>query len=246
MAAADAGSIYAITGNGDYDGTANFGESLLRLTDNLCVADSLTPDNRSGLNTGDQEMGTARPVLVPNSNLILGGNKGGTLYVLDHAQLGGIQVGNQKALQTFQALTGPIFDLALWNSASGPILVVQGEQDGLKAFCLSDHTFATEPCSSNPSVVASAKGGMAVSANGSTPGTTIRWITSSAEPSDPLASGRLPAFDASDVSKELWNSDIKGGPDTLGSFAKFANPTIAGGKVYVPTFSGQLVVYGLY
>jgi uncharacterized protein (TIGR03437 family) len=33
--------------------------------------------------------------------------------------------------------------------------------------------------------------------------------------------------------------------DTLGDFAKFATPTIAAGKIYVPTFSGQLVVYGL-
>jgi outer membrane protein assembly factor BamB len=31
----------------------------------------------------------------------------------------------------------------------------------------------------------------------------------------------------------------------VGSFAKFANPTVADGKVFVPTWSGNLAVYGL-
>ena len=33
--------------------------------------------------------------------------------------------------------------------------------------------------------------------------------------------------------------------DDVGTFASFAPPTIANGKVYVPTFSDKLVVYGL-
>ena len=53
------------------------------------------------------------------------------------------------------------------------------------------------------------------------------------------------AFDASDVSKELWNSRQDASRDDVGTFAKFNTPTIANGKVYVPTFSGYLAVYGL-
>jgi uncharacterized protein (TIGR03437 family) len=59
------------------------------------------------------------------------------------------------------------------------------------------------------------------------------------------AAGTLHAFDAMNVSQELWNSDMQGSRDTLGSFTKFANPTVANGKVYVPTDSNQIAVYGL-
>jgi uncharacterized protein (TIGR03437 family) len=56
--------------------------------------------------------------------------------------------------------------------------------------------------------------------------------------------GVLRAFDAGDLSRELWNSGADPA-DALPSFAKFATPTVANGLVYVPTFSDQVVVYGL-
>src|SRR5262249_24092111 len=67
----------------------------------------------------------------------------------------------------------------------------------------------------------------------------------------------LHAYDASDVSKELWNS-AAAATDTAGNAVKFAVPTIANGKVYIgtrgnntggangsTTVAGQLDVYGL-
>ena len=41
----------------------------------------------------------------------------------------------------------------------------------------------------------------------------------------------------------LWNSD-QNSKDVVGNFAKFNTPTIANGKVYVPTFSKGIKVYG--
>ncbi|MEA2745916.1 MAG: hypothetical protein QOI41_59, partial [Myxococcales bacterium] len=56
--------------------------------------------------------------------------------------------------------------------------------------------------------------------------------------------GVLQAFDANDVTHELWSSDAKAS-DVLGNTSKFAPPTIANGRVFVGTASNQLVVYGL-
>ena len=57
--------------------------------------------------------------------------------------------------------------------------------------------------------------------------------------------GILRAFDATDLSHELWDSAMDPARDALGAFATFNAPTIANGKVYVGTFSGYLAVYGL-
>jgi uncharacterized protein (TIGR03437 family) len=53
------------------------------------------------------------------------------------------------------------------------------------------------------------------------------------------------AFDADDIRRELWNSSMNPARDRLGQLSKFATPTIASGRVYVPTFSGEVAVYGL-
>ena len=56
--------------------------------------------------------------------------------------------------------------------------------------------------------------------------------------------GVLRVFAASDVSKELWNSEQTSRRDSFGNHAKFNPPTVVNGKVYVPTFSNQVCVYG--
>jgi hypothetical protein len=62
---------------------------------------------------------------------------------------------------------------------------------------------------------------------------------------DGLAPGTLRAFLASNIGQELYNSDINAARDSLGDFTKFAPPVVANGKVYVPTQSKAVVVYGL-
>jgi len=55
----------------------------------------------------------------------------------------------------------------------------------------------------------------------------------------------LHALDAGNISNELWNSNTDAARDQLGRFAKFVTPTVANGRVYVPTFSDALMIYGL-
>jgi hypothetical protein len=60
-----------------------------------------------------------------------------------------------------------------------------------------------------------------------------------------VSPGILRAFDANDVTKELWNNRQNVSRDGAGNYAKFSSPTIANGHVYLPTFSNHVVVYGL-
>jgi hypothetical protein len=55
----------------------------------------------------------------------------------------------------------------------------------------------------------------------------------------------LRAFRASDVSQEIYNSDMNSARDALGAFTKFAPPVVANGKVYLPTQANAVSVYGL-
>jgi hypothetical protein len=88
---------------------------------------------------------------------------------------------------------------------------------------------------------------LSVSSHGVRPGTGILWasLPKSGDASHDVVAGILRAFDAADVTHELWNSEQNPGRDSVGNFAKFCPPTIADGKVFLGTFSRELRVYGL-
>jgi hypothetical protein len=54
----------------------------------------------------------------------------------------------------------------------------------------------------------------------------------------------LHAYDALDVRRELYNSEMNRSRDRAGLATRFAVPTVAGGRVFVGT-KGQIDVYGL-
>src|SRR5262249_6936829 len=84
---------------------------------------------------------------------------------------------------------------------------------------------------------------LTLSTNGDVPGSSILWGSQASE--DCKHCGVLRAWDATDLSKELWNSNMNAARDSYGIVAKFNPPTVANGKVYVGTFSNRLDVYGL-
>ncbi len=184
---------------------------------------------------------------------MVGGGKEGVLYVLDRNNLGHFRsADNSQIVQSFQASSSgrmngsPVF----WNGPGyGPSIYLWPAGDPLKVYRLVDGRFIT-PASAQSTVLAPGgmPGGMlSLSANGGTAGTGILWATVSisGDANHTPRAGILRAFDASNLTRELWNSEQNATRDALGLFSKFAPPTIADGKVFVPTLSNKLVVYGL-
>ena len=253
-AAVASGHVYVATGNGDWDaggGGSNYGESYVKFQPNLTVDDWFTPWNQSALQD-DQDLGSTGLMLIPGTRLLVSGDKQGTLYLLKQDNMGHYNArGDTQIVQSFQAAQGQIMGgMTYWNGPAGTLVYLESDDDRLKAFKLSGGHFATAPASQStmprpltvtPSTM------LSLSAAGSTAGTGIVWALypNGDDTNQGMAPGILRAFDASDVSRELWDSQQDATRDDVGTYAKFSPPTIANGKVYVPTFSGYLAVYGL-
>ena len=66
--------IYFLTGNGPFDGVTNWGDSVLALNPNGTGAgggpvDSYTPTNQASLASGDLDLGSSGPVILPGTSL---------------------------------------------------------------------------------------------------------------------------------------------------------------------------------
>ena len=148
---------------------------------------------------------------------------------------------------------------ALWNNQ----LYIATPGGNLSAYQLNTTTakFSTSATSASPGTFGFPGSTPSVSATGSTNG--IVWAldnrtfcTGSGSYCGPAV---LHAYDATDLSNELWNSSMASGrADAAAHPVKSAVPTVANGKVYVGTrgnntggvygstsVSGELDVYGL-
>jgi hypothetical protein len=110
--------------------------------------------------------------------------------------------------------------------------------DVLQVFKLNSGLLTTAPTSTSPEAYPYPGGALAISANGSTNG--ILWAVQK----NGTSPGTLRAYDATNLSFELYNSDQSGTRDTLDIAAKFAIPLVINGKVFVASNS-MLTVYGL-
>jgi hypothetical protein len=250
------GNLYALTGNGSFNGDAggrNFGNSFIKISPAGALLDWFTPFNWSFLNATDEDLGVQNALLIPNTNLVVGGGKEGVMYVLDRNNMGHFRSGNNgQIVQSFQASSAarmngaPVF----WDGPTyGPAIYVWPAGDPLKVFRLVGGLFAT-PASAQSSALAAPgmPGGMlSLSANGATAGTGILWaaLSRAGDANHTPQPGILRAYDAGNVTRELWNSQQNAARDTLGNFSKFSPPTVANGKVFVASLSRKVVAYGL-
>jgi hypothetical protein len=83
------GRILIDTGNGPWNGTTNFGDSVLELNfPGLTLRQSFTPTNQEELNTGDIDLGSSAPALLGENRVVLAG-KDGIMRVLVRSRLDG-------------------------------------------------------------------------------------------------------------------------------------------------------------
>ena len=237
------------------------------------MADSFTPRNQSYLSSIDLDLGSSGPVVIPGTSYVVASGKEGKIYLLDRANLGGYNPGGDTVVDEFQATPLPACDPTcnwtqwqlyfhihaapvFWNGPQGSFLYVWAERDYLKAFRLLQNSFQHTPTAQSPSPAPPGMPGgfLSISANGAQAGSGIVWalhpVSVDGSATDAAASGArvrgiLQAFDASDVSKELYDTRMNAARDDFGNFAKFNVATVANGKVYVPTMSKKIAVYGL-
>jgi hypothetical protein len=167
-------------------------------------------------------------------HLAVGAGKDGNIYVVDRDNMGKFNTHANNIYQEVPNAIGSEFGMpAYFNNA----IYYGGVSDKLKEFSISNAKLSAAPSSQTSNTFAYPGTTPAVSANGSSSG--IVWAT---ENTDPAV---LHAYDASNLSRELYNSNqAAGGRDHFGTGNKFITPTIVNGKVYVGTTSG-VGVFGL-
>jgi uncharacterized protein YcbK (DUF882 family) len=178
------------------------------------------------------------------------GGKEGVIFLLNRNDMGKLE-GNGAPLQRFQAGEGcghedcaQTLGTAFWSRRNDGVLYVWDRRDVLRAYNFINNRFVTTPAAVS-AVRGAMTGGPSVSANGSDVASGIVWaVTTHFDKGDQIP-GTLRAFRASDVSREIYNTDMNSARDALGDFTRFAPPVVANGKVYVATQSKAVSVYGL-
>ncbi|HEY2124226.1 MAG TPA: post-COAP-1 domain-containing protein [Chthoniobacterales bacterium] len=253
------GSLYAITGNGTFDTTpdpagfpnqGDYGNCLVKILPGqnaLQLIDYWTMFNTVDESNMDEDFGAGGVVLLPDMtdsgglvrHLAVGAGKDSHIYIADRDNLGKFDsTSNGTLYQDLpDSLGGARHEFgspAYFNGA----LYFGAHNDMLRAF--SFHRALLDSVASSTSATGFPFPGTtpSISANGQTDG--IVWALQYG------SVGILRAYDATDLSRELYNSNqMANGRDQFGAGTKFAVPTIANGRVYVGGSGGVVAVFGL-
>jgi outer membrane protein assembly factor BamB len=168
-------------------------------------------------------------------HLAVGAGKDSNIYVVNRDDMGKY---NPNANNIYQQISGQLSGSVFSMPAYFNDTIYYGSVgDNVKAFPITNAKLATTAKSKTAATFGYPGATPSISANQSSDG--IVWVTENVNPAV------LHAYDASDLSKELYNSDqAAGGRDNFGAGNKFITPMVANGKVYVGTTNG-VGVFGL-
>jgi hypothetical protein len=229
------------TKGGSMFGGNNLAQSVVRVkqSGNAVMATAhFTPDDAAGLNSADNDL-TAGVTGVPGTGLILSGGKQGPIYVLD----GGLALKATVRPPAAKDRDG-LHSIAAWAGSAGPMVYSWPSGGRLYAYGVANGALSLK--STGGTMLSHPGGVVTISSNGTMPGTGVVWanVPGTGDSWHGTAVGQIIAFDATDVSKQLWSSDDDDAAPPF-TYAKFSPPLVANGRVYLATFSGKLNIYGL-
>jgi hypothetical protein len=251
-AADPVGNLFFILGNGDFDTTlnasgfpanGNCGNCFVKLSTSagLKLADYFTPHNTVAESNADTDFGSGGGILMLDvsdsggntRHLAVGAGKDSIIYVVDRDAMGKFNAGTDQIYQEISGqLGGGVFSMpAFFNNT----VYYGAVGDALKAFPVTTARLAAAPSSQSTHHFGYPGTTPSVSANGTTNG--IVWAIEN-------SGAVLYAYDATDLTKELYNSNQAAGNRDHFSGNKFITPMIVNAKVYVGTQT-TVAVFGL-
>ena len=250
------GNIYFIVGNGTFDtnldpsgfplqhdcGNCFAKISAISSSPPLSLLDYFTPSDTVAQSDQDLDFGAGGPLLLPDMtdanglarHLAVGSGKDANIYVVDRDNMGKF---NSGADNIYQLIPGELSGAEFGKPSYFNNTVYYGAVgDTLKAFPVSNAKLATVPSSQSPTNFAYPGTTPSISADGNTNG--IVWAVENG------GTGVLHAYDATNVGKELYNSNQASNARDHFADNKFITPMVANGRVYVGTPT-SVAVFGL-
>ena len=229
------GDIYVTTGNGDWNGRTDWGDSVLKLSsDGLRILDSYTPTNQDELDSRDADLGSAAPGLLPDipgaqtPHVLIQGGKDGKLRLVNRDDMSGQggpgHLGGELALLDWpgcQLFTQPVIwreGATIWMTLAGTcgMVTYQVASDGSGRVILKQ-----------------------------------MWNSSQHVTTPALAGGVL--FAATDgavyalnphTGQQLWSSKSASAGGSIGGI-HWESLIVINGRVFIPDENGKLTAYGL-
>jgi hypothetical protein len=258
------GNIFINAADGSFNadqGGNNYGDTMLKLKFNgssFQIVDWFTPSDAACIDLHDLELGSAGVALLPTDftngiKLALTYSKEGRLFLVNRDTMGNYNAGGDNRIpQEFMvgqytcsdAVTSDVAEGPTWNRLYGTASYWNGyvyagaSNQVLKQYQFQNGLLNPTPIDVSPSAYGFRGANTVVSANGTQNG--IVW----AYEKSVTGQGILHAYDATSVSKELWNSNMNGDRDGMLTGIGFATPVVYDGRV-LTTSDNSLEIFGL-
>jgi hypothetical protein len=251
-AADTSGNLFFIIGNGTFDTTLNAsgfpvngdcGNCFVKLStsNGLKLADYFTPQNTVAESNADQDFGSGGGMVLVDvkdsggttRHLSVGAGKDAIIYVADRDNMGKF---NSNTDQIYQEISGQLGGAVFAMPAFFNNTIYYGAVgDALKAFPVTSARLAAAPSSQTTHQFAYPGTTPSVSANGTANG--IVWAIEN-------SGAILFAYDAANLTTELYDSNQAANNRDHFSGNKFITPVVVNGRVYVGT-PNSVAVFGL-